>query len=378
MVLCIVCELLYVSAFCLSVGFLKEWADRLGSVLQPAKPFLDILGIIGGGASFVALLTVLLSFFRNGFESFALEWDRMNSGETLPVIVMLVFVGSFAAHADACVSDGHWPLLILGVAVGFLLDYLRRLRHQGLKYRRFVWLDKSMRTAEGRPLSRKLMISGRRPLTRALTVPYLRKKRTSLFVSYTHTSPWSVSRAEEIFELCRRAGVDCFVDSKGIPLGSSWRRAILMNLVDADYFVSIADDRSMKKQWPAAEIEMALELRYFTFLPEIICMVPEELNLNALVKDTLDKLTPVFREVLICRGEPDFFVRTIRYSENALDTLIAWGIARNEANKISNTLSLHDLFRSDARKTRAYGNEMQLFGGEPVRGCRYRNPGLRL
>ena len=58
----------------------------------------------------------------------------------------------------------------------------------------------------------------------------------------------------------------------------------------------------MTKQWPAAELEMALALRSISGTPQPIAIVPA-----GFTRRVTDSYLPVFRDTLLCSLGPDFF-----------------------------------------------------------------------
>lgn len=300
---------------------------RFTDALAPV-PHQDILITLIWFICAPMLVSIMLSLFQKGLVSAFNEFDQVGSYPIDGLLLGFCAAGTALQVAQLYQYGNRSILLVIaGVLVGVTLDYLRRLRYRGARFQRFRQLDKSMSTGadQGR-ITRLLRNSGRRPITMALRRPLRRTGAIKVFVSYTHSSPWACSRVRELLELCEEAGIDCFVDSSKIPRGASWRRCIFARLLESDYVIAFVDSCSVTKQWPAAELEMALALRSISGTPQPIAIVPagftRRINNNYL---------PVFRDTLLCSAEPDFFVRVIWYSPLALRTFVTKAIAHHEA-----------------------------------------------
>ena len=291
-------------------------------------PHQDILVTLTWFVCAPMLVAIVLSLFQKGLVSAFNELDQVGSYPLDGLLLGLCAVGAILQTMFLLqYGNRSIPLVIAGVLVGIALDYLRRLRYRGARFQRFRQLDKSMSTGtdQGR-ITRLLRNSGRRPITMALRRPLRRTGAAKIFVSYTHSSSWACSRVRELIDLCEEAGIDCFVDSSKIPRGASWRRCIFARLLESDYVIAFVDSRSVTKQWPAAELEMALALRSISGTPQPIAIVPAGFT-RRINNDYL----PVFRDTLLCSAEPDFFVRVIWYSPLALRTFVTKAIAHHEA-----------------------------------------------
>ena len=338
------CLATIVTAACLIYSFPRFFADMADwKIFEPLRSFYSMIPYdaeitcLIWFVGWIMILSALISIFQKGFSGAKNERERLvcyPMDELLAVIILFSAVSS--AYHFGMITDflkGRWYLPVAGVFIGVILDVLRRMRSKGNRYLRFKALDKAMSTGtDAIKLSSKLRDSGRRPITNALRKAYFHKGKTKIFVSYTHSSAWARQRVDELVELCRQSDIDCFVDKEGIPRGASWRRSIFSGLLRADYFIAFADQISVEKQWPAAELEMALAMRSISGGPYPIVFVPEDFPHRV-----TDDYLPVFRDTMLCSSEPDFFVRVIWYSALSLKTLITKAIAKKEA-KAPNSL----------------------------------------
>lgn len=175
----------------------------------------------------------------------------------------------------------HTPLewIMLGIAAGILLDVFRRRGYQASLAQ--IAIDGSTSTAseQALPMVIEEALAGHPP--NSLRYPILPQEGPRVFVSYTRQSPWGEEVARSLFSSLREAGIqNSFLDKQSIQLGSCWRKTLNRKLGDANVFISIADQFSVVRGWPAAELESALRRRQFSSLPEIIVLVDPRLAAN--------------------------------------------------------------------------------------------------
>jgi hypothetical protein len=207
-------------------------------------------------------------------------------------------------------------IFILSLALGFCMDGIRRLYYRG--YRGFIVrrLDTALCTEQREKLSKKILLSGQRSMINALRIPYLQPKRARVFISYTHSCDWSTKVVDRMYRQFSQDGLICFVDKHGISRGSSWRRAIHEKMSDATHVICVASENTVRKEWPAAEIEAALRMRAATGSPMITVMLPESLD-----ESEIEKITAVYKEIFARQGDRLSFVRTIREIDGGVQAL---------------------------------------------------------
>ena len=91
----------------------------------------------------------------------------------------------------------------------------------------------------------------------------------SVFISYSHRSPWSEARAIELTNAFRESKIPCFLDRDCIPEGSYWRHHLYKNINRTTLFITLLDDITAKSQWAAAELETALRSASYVASPQI-------------------------------------------------------------------------------------------------------------
>lgn len=190
--------------------------------------------------------------------------------------LMLAFL--FAALPFEMISVLHlapgW--VALGIAAGILLDVFRRRGYQA----RLAQADANGRdsTPSGHELPTDLQeaLVGRPP--DPLRYPILPQEEPRVFVSYTRQPSWGAGIARPLFDRLRAAGIrNSFLDAHGIQPGSDWRKTLNRALGDANVFISLADQASVLRGWPAAELESALRRQRLSGLPQIIVLVDPQL-----------------------------------------------------------------------------------------------------
>jgi len=204
-----------------------------------------------------------------------------------------------------------WSVLPAAFLLGFILDALRRISLRQVLLKR---ISSENHTKKGQPFPRRLLRGSSMVMRTALRIPLCTEKPVGVFISYTHSSQWSqmvVSRLHSNFEKC---GIGCFIDKYGISPGSSWRHRLHEKINDATLVICVADQKTIQKPWPAAEFETALRMRRNRSCPEIVLIIPEDLD-----KEDEARALPVFQEALLSEGYPENFVRVAR-CENINDT----------------------------------------------------------
>ena len=185
---------------------------------------------------------------------------------------------SFAALPFEMIIVLHLPpnWVVVGIAAGILLDVLRRRGYQARLAQ--VAIDGSASTASGKalPTSIQEALAGQPP--DPLRYPVLPQEGPRVFVSYTRQPSWGAGIASPLFDSLRAAGIrNSFLDAHGIQPGSAWRKTLNRALGDANVFVCLADQASVVRGWPAAELESALNRQRRSGLPQIIILVDPRL-----------------------------------------------------------------------------------------------------
>jgi hypothetical protein len=122
---------------------------------------------------------------------------------------------------------------------------------------------------------------------------------------------------KELRKNLRAFGAECFLDTRDIGLGTSWRRQLHQKMANSNVFISVTDEVSIRKEWPAAEMETALASKSVSELPEIIMLVKPGLK-----RETAKANMPVFNSIFQSRRRVAMDpVRIIEVKQDTIFTL---------------------------------------------------------
>lgn len=206
----------------------------------------------------------------------------------------------------------------LGVAGGIVLDVLRRRGYQAWLAQ--VDIDGSASTAcdQALPTVIQEALAGQPP--DPLRYPVLPQEEPRVFVSYARQPSWGAGVARSLYDGLRAAGIrNTFLDAHDIEPGSGWRKTLNRALGDANVFISLADQASVVRGWPAAELESALRRQRLSGLPQIIVLVDPRLAADQMV--ALQAVFAGSLHLLQEAPDPDK-PRVIVVKENSLDTVV--------------------------------------------------------
>jgi len=222
------------------------------------------------GIAFFPLVTVPLSFLGRGIgESLRLRDDRR----------YILWLAAFALLGPATIGlpqqmKAPMSWFLVGIAAGVLIDLARR---GGLQARRIrIAVNPQTDPEHPQGLSTRLRDVARGRVPDPLTCPLMPVDAARVFISYTHSSVWARELVASLHGELRAFRVECFLDERDIPHGHSWRRLLHRKVANATVFISVVDGISVGKQWPAAELEAALESRRLTGIPDVILLRQSE------------------------------------------------------------------------------------------------------
>ena len=129
--------------------------------------------------------------------------------------------------------------------------------------------------------------------TNPFTCPIFVEQRPILFLSYTRRSEWGKQLAQKLNSKFQTLQSESFLDVKNIQSGSNWRQALNNAFGKTNVFISLIDEISLSRIWPAAEIECALGVEDTYSLPRIIVLKKKGLEI-----EEIKGIFPVFQEIL--------------------------------------------------------------------------------
>jgi TIR domain-containing protein len=277
-------------ALCLLVSVLLVFWLPVWNVHASLREYvgLEWLAALVCGVASVPFLSVLLYVFsRHGIPPVGMWRDRS--------VVLWGFVASFLGpHTLGVPIRLRAPAgyILLGIAIGALLDAARRRKYGAQRERREVDPD-AVAGRHGR-LAPALRRQAGRSWINPWRCPLLPVKNARVFISYARESEWARRSADELEAELSSVGATFFRDT-AIPPGGAWRRELNEHLGRATVVVALADDAGVTRAWPAAELEAALAGRALTGSPDIIVVRSSDLPRRS---EDWWRWLPVFKQIL--------------------------------------------------------------------------------
>jgi tetratricopeptide (TPR) repeat protein len=211
------------------------------------------------------------------------------------------------------------PWLLLGLASGVVLDVMRRAG--GRAARKLLDLAAVKERVNDSGRTERLKLGLETPVVRYFSCPLLPPGPARVFISYTPSSAEGSRVAAELYRRLKAGGAAPFLDRASIPTGSNWRRSLSENVADCDVFICILDEKSVRREWVAAEVQSTLEARRISGSPEVFFLIhPNVRNQSA-------QALPIFREVLSLSDAADADrPRFIELTPQAIEALV-WGLS---------------------------------------------------
>lgn len=229
----------------------------------------------------------------------------------------VVMMGATLLHQTL---DGPPAWLLLGLAAGVLLDSVRRAgqqaRRQGVNLEALLkhsadstWRAPENSVRQGDPL-------------KPFSCPLLPSLSPRIFISYTRSSTKGIQLATSLYRKLKAHGAAPFLDRASIPEGANWRQVLNRQLGECDVFICILDERSVQREWVAAEVLAAIEARRITGGPEIVLLMDPAIRKGA------RPMLPLFQGIMAAADDPPIPGRPRIVMLNA-DTpaTLAWGFA---------------------------------------------------
>ncbi len=227
----------------------------------------DIVGLISGILLF-PLATILIFFVSRGSAMANIILAQNPWLSRWVIVAVSGFSLTWRIHSTLGFSTS-W--LVSGIAVGVLLDVMRRRGRQAARAK--LVLDGCAATPHDRSLPYRVEEASRGSPPSPLIIPLFPPNPTRIFISYARASQWCRDKAIELYDALHSRGVTVFLDREGIPEGGNWRRRLNLKLAESNVIICLADQLSIEREWVAAELETALAGVHWTGLPEIILLV---------------------------------------------------------------------------------------------------------
>lgn len=196
----------------------------------------------------------------------------------------------FGANLFQQKLGGPYSWMFVGLALGVLLDSIRRSGIQA--QRQLINLEALKQRAEEPALADPTLTVLRGDPLNPFSCPLLPRLSPTVFISYTQSSARGSRFAATLHRGLKKAGASPFLDRASIPAGVSWRRALNLHLGISDAFICILDEKSVQREWVAAELLGAIEANRLTTAPEIVILV------DPAIQRPSQPMLPVFRGVM--------------------------------------------------------------------------------
>lgn len=229
----------------------------------------------------------------------------------------VVMMGATLFHQTL---DGPVAWLFLGLAGGVVLDSVRRAgrqaRRQALNLEALLehtadpaWQEPDNTVRQGDPL-------------KPFSCPLLPSLSPRIFISYTRSSRKGIQLATSLYRKLKAQGAAPFLDRASIPEGANWRQVLNRQLGECDVFICILDERSVQREWVAAEVLAAIEARRITGGPEIVLLM------DPAIRQGSRPMLPLFQGITAAADDPPMPGRPRIVLLNAeTPAALAWGLA---------------------------------------------------
>lgn len=234
-----------------------------------------------------------------------------------------IFVGAVimlgANHFQQALG-GPYSWLFLGLAIGVLLDSMRCAGQQAR--RQMIDLEALMKHATDPAMQDPKATVLRGDPLNPFSCPLLPALSARVFISYSRSSAKGSRLAVALHRGLKGAGASPFLDRASIPVGANWRRTLNNHLGECDTFLCVLDEKSVQREWVAAELLAAIEARQLTGTPDIVILI------DPAIQRPSQAMLPVFQGVVSAVTEPPVQGRPqiLQFNEQTQTSLV-WGLA---------------------------------------------------
>jgi hypothetical protein len=213
------------------------------------------------------------------------------------------------------------PWILLGLVVGAILDLSRRNAIRAVLMKKVV--ESGVATKKDQVLPQHLIDLSGSELPNPMNCPIFPDESPSVFISYAHSSEWGNQVSRQLHERLSSVGVPPFRSQDDIAEGAAWHSVLSESINGASLFVAVLDPESIRREWPAAETQQALERKHRTGCPDIFVLTSPDLH-----EAETGPLSwmPVFRSLLDQPegSEDEGKVRLVEWREGAVAELVDW------------------------------------------------------
>ena len=187
-------------------------------------------------------------------------------------------------------TPGLVQLYILSILFGIVLEFFRRTSYADRRLLTKIDVNQATPPNQKLPAIVHNAIEGIN--TNPFSCPIFTDQRPILFLSYTRRSEWGKKLAQKLNREFQTLQSENFLDVADIQTGSNWRQALNNGFGKTNAFISLIDEFSPIRNWPAAEIECALKTESKYSIPRIIILKKKGVDVAK-----IQNIYPVFQEI---------------------------------------------------------------------------------
>jgi hypothetical protein len=254
-----------------------------------ASSYNDIFFIFFG----TALLTYLFILFLITFTKHRHLYQLFQESAPIRFWIILGAVLGPVTIARVFHDMDRLNWLILGGGIGLLVEIVRRA---GIQFQKYGLNFETVKETGVSNEARIIVESTTSRVVNPYEIPLLAGLHPKIFISYTPHSNWSCTQAKELFAKFSTHSVPVFMAEVVIPRGTNWRAKLKNALIEANVFIAVLDNETIKhiRKWVAAEMMMALIRKRLTGLPNILILAHPDLSIS-------DETAAVFKSIMRCK-----------------------------------------------------------------------------
>ncbi len=306
---------LVIAAVIALLGYPLWWLISSQSGLGPFAPAMVSLFL---GFLFFPVLAPLIFLLLRG-----LRFTALAPRDVLAFMRWICVGFVFMLLANTVIQrmlDGPDAWLFLGLVGGIVLDAVRRAGRQAR--RQAINLEALLENATDSTWREPANTVRQEDPLKPFSCPLLPSLSPRVFISYTRSSTKGIQLATSLYRKLKAEGATPFLDRASIPEGANWRQALNRQLGECDVFICILDERSVQREWVAAEVLAAIESRRITGGPEIILLM------DPAIRNGSRPMLPLFAGIVAAADDPPMpgCPRIVLLNEDT-PTALAWGLA---------------------------------------------------
>jgi len=293
--------------FCLIMTLFNMFNPLFMYDIEPS-----VLGLVSGVILF-PILSVMFYNIMSGQNHKLLNWSKK---KLYFFTLNLSYICCGGVVLLLTINHSLNKYFMFGCLLGTFLDSIRRNYYRDSQS--LLSINEKLLTPKQKELSISLqdVVNGVPP--NPLNCPILGIKYSKVFISYSRSSNWANNLANKLYKELTNNGTICFLDQVSISTGINWRKSINNRLFDANIIISLVDNTSVKKMWPAVELEFSLISKLKIGIPEIIVISEKK----AATYTKYENKYPVFQSILNSKHSKNIYSpRVLQYNETLISRI---------------------------------------------------------